>query len=200
MRFDLRPTALSGALIAILLAIGAGPVAAQELKQMALTDQQVTSFIAAQTDFAPLVVKLSEAGEAPDDALKGELDGVSKKHGFQSFDEYMDVNDNIAFVLGGLNSKTMAFTEPVERLKADLEEIKADNEIPDDEKKLAIEDLNQEIAATQPLKFKENIEVVKRHFAELVKLLPDEGSLEGEDAGADEGEDGKGDDKGGPAP
>lgn len=163
-------------LLAVALSIWPiGSASAQELKQLALTDTQITSFIAAQPDFAPLVVKLSEAADKPDDSLKGELDTVSKKYGFASFDDYMDVNDNIAFVMGGLNRKTMEFTEPVERLKKDLEEIKADTEIPDDEKKLALEDLEIEIKSAAPLQNRDNIEVVKRHFADLLKLLPDDG-------------------------
>jgi hypothetical protein len=169
------------AVVLSLAALGCVPASAQELKQLALTDTHITSFIAAQPDFAPLVVKLSEAADKPDDSLKGELDTVSKKYGFTNFDEYMDVNDNIAFVMGGLNRKTMEFTEPVERLKKDLEEIKADKDIPDDEKKLALEDLELEIKSAAPLKNRENIEVVKRHFADLLKLLPDDG---GEDPAA----------------
>ena len=169
------------ALVGLLTSALASPASAQELKQMALTDTQITSFIAAQPDFAPLVVKLSEAAEKPDDSLKGELDAVSKKNGFASFDQYMDVNDNIAFVMGGLNRKTLEFTEPVERLKRDLDEIKADKDIPDDEKKLALEDLEIEIKSAAPLQNRDNIEVVKRHFADLLKLLPDDG---GEDPAA----------------
>ena len=46
---------------------------AQEFNQIPLTDKHVTSFIAAQKDFAPLSGRLLEAGEKPDDALKGEL-------------------------------------------------------------------------------------------------------------------------------
>lgn len=166
-----------GPLMAVVGVLGSlGTASAQELKQLPLTDEQITSFIAAQPDFAPLVVKLSEAADKPDDALKGELDGVSKKHGFASFDTYMDVNDNIAFVMGGINRKTMEFAEPVERLKQDLAEIKADKDIPDDEKKLAVEDLEAEIKSAAPLQNRGNIDVVKRHFADLLKLLPDDSS------------------------
>ena len=75
----------------------------------------------------------------------------------------------------------MEFTEPVERLKKDLEEIKADKDIPEDEKKLAVEDLELEIKAAEPLKNRDNIDVVKRNFAELLKLLPDDGT---DDAGS----------------
>ncbi|MEQ1576153.1 MAG: hypothetical protein ABL894_00740 [Hyphomicrobium sp.] len=180
-RWKIRP------MLALVLAAWLAPGAmAQELKQLALTDTHITSFIAAQPDFAPLVVKLSEAAEKPDDSLKGELDAVSKKHGFASFDEYMDVNDNIAFVMGGINRKTMDFTEPVERLKRDLEEIKADTDIPEDEKKLALEDLELEIKSAAPLQNRENIDVVKRHFADLLKLLPDDGSEDTAGDGAPE--------------
>ena len=60
-------------------------------------------------------------------------------------------------------------------MKKELEEIKADELIPADDKKLAIDDLTQEIAAAQPLKYKENIEVVKKHIDDLEKLMPEEG-------------------------
>lgn len=183
MRLHHRYLAVLGLVLFIAVSSAGQSANAQDLKQLQLSDAQVTSFIAAQTDFAPLVVKLSEAGEELDEALRGELDGVAKKHGFESFEQYMDVNDNIAFVMGGLNAKTMEFTEPVERLKADLEEIKADGEIPEDEKKLAVEDLGLEISATPLLQFKENVEVVKRHFEELAKLLPNEESGESLDEG-----------------
>lgn len=171
-------TWIVGPSLAVALAfstLAPAPAQAQELKQLALNDAQITSFIAAQVDFAPLVVKLSEAAERPDDSLKGELDTISKKHGFANFDDYMDINDNIAFVMGGINRNSMEFIEPVERLKRDLEEIKADKEIPEDEKKLAIEDLELEIKSAAPLKNRDNIEVVKRRFADLLKLLPDDG-------------------------
>lgn len=178
------------------LCLGDGlPARAQELKQMPITDQQVVSFIAAQKDFEPLVQKLSEAADKPDAALTAQLNEVSKKHGFAGFDEYMDVNDNIAFVMGGINKVTKEFTEPVERLKKDLEEIKADKEIPEDEKKLAVEDLTQEIKNAEPLKNKENVEVVKRHYDELSKLLPEEGTDVGPDENDNDDNSGDSDDE-----
>jgi hypothetical protein len=160
---------------------------AQELKQIQLTDQQVAAFIAAQKDFAPLSGKLLEAGEKPDEALTKELEAVAKKHGFASFAEFEDVGANITIVLDGLDRATGAYTDPVDKMKKELEEIKADSSIPAEDKKLAIDDLTQEIAAAQPLKFKENVDVVKKHVAELETLMPEEG---GESAPA-EGEAGE---------
>src|SRR5262245_43325934 len=88
-------------------AIGAGPPAiAQDINQIELTDQQVTAFIAAQKDFAPLSTRLLEGGEKPDEALTKELEAIAKKHAFKSFAEFEDVGANITIVLDGLDRST----------------------------------------------------------------------------------------------
>lgn len=176
--------ALAAAIAALsVLAIGANAVA-QEIKQMQLTDKQIEAFIAAQKDFAPLASKLLEGGEKPDDGLTAELETVAKKHGFTNFAEYEDVGANISIVLEGLDRKSGAYTDPIDKMKKELEDIKADTSIPEDDKKLAIDDLSQEIAAAQPLQFKDNIEVVKKHRAAIEKLIPEEGEIPGEEGGA----------------
>jgi hypothetical protein len=78
-------------------------------------------------------------------------------------------------VLDGLDRASGNYTDPVEKMKKELEEIKADESIPAEDKKLAVDDLTQEIAAAQPLKYKENVEIVKKHIAELESLMPEEG-------------------------
>ena len=148
---------------------------AQEFKQVQLSEKQVQSFIEAQKDFAPLSSKLVEGGEKPDEGLKKQLEDVAKKHGFASFSEFEDVGANITIVLDGLDRASGSYTDPVEKMKKELEEIKADDSIPADDKKLAIDDLTQEISAAQPLKYKENVDIVKKHIAELETLMPEEG-------------------------
>jgi len=157
-------------------ALWCGPVAAQEieeLKQIELTDKQVGGFISAQKDLQPLSAKLLEGGDKPDDALKGDLDTIAKTHGFADFDEMEIVGANISIVLDGLDPETGEYTDPVEKMKLELENIKADASIPEDDKKLVIEDLNQEIAAAKPLQFQSNIEVVKKFQPDLEKLTVD---------------------------
>lgn len=193
---------LSRTAVAILLAatFAAAPVAAQdveELKQIELTEKQVAGFIAAQKDLQPLSSKLLEGGDKPDDSLKGELDGIAKKHGFESFLDMEIVGANISIVLDGLDRKTGAYTDPVEKMKLELENIKSDASIPEDDKKLVIEDLNQEIAAAKPLQFQSNIEVVKKFQPELEKLTVDgAGESQPEDgAAAAKPDDAKADEK-----
>ncbi len=161
---------------ALLLASAiATSAAAQELHQIPLTDKHVTSYIEAQSDFAPLAGRLAEGGEKPDDALTKQLEDIAQKHGFQNFAEFEDVGANITIVLDGLDRSSGSYTDPIDKMKQELEDIKKDDSIPPEDKKLAIDDLTAEIAAAQPLKYKENIEVVKKHMAELEALMPEEG-------------------------
>ncbi len=171
-----RGLAVLASAVVALAAAWSGPLAAQdveELKQIELTDKQVGGFIAAQKDLQPLSAKLLEGGDKPDDTLKGELDNIAKKHGFADFNDMEIVGANISIVLDGLDPKTGDYTDPVEKMKLELENIKADASIPDDDKKLVIEDLNQEIAAAKPLQFQSNIEVVKKYQPDLEKLTVD---------------------------
>lgn len=175
----LRSVALVLGLSAGVACAGALNASAQEFKQIELTEKHVTSFIAAQKDFAPLANKLIEGGDEPDAALVKELDEIAKKHGFASFDEFEDVGANITLILDGLDRSSGEFTDPIEKMKKELEDIKADNSIPADDKKLAVDDLTQEIAASQPLQHKGNIDVVKKHIAEIEALIPEEAGESG---------------------
>jgi hypothetical protein len=179
----LKSMALVLSLSAGLGVAGALSAAAQEFKQIELTDTMVTSFIAAQKDFAPLAGKLAEGGETPDSELTKQLEDIAKKHGFASFAEFEDVGANITIILDGLDRASGAYTDPVEKMKKELDEIKADDSIPPEDKKLAVDDLTQEIAAAKPLEHKGNIEVVKKHIAAIEELIPEEAGESGPEDG-----------------
>jgi hypothetical protein len=155
----------------------AGPVAVAQdappepLKQIKLTDALVKSFISAQPDLAAIAGKLQEASDKPDPALEAELDGIAKKHGFSSFRELDDVAANISIVMAGLDSQSGEFTDPVEALKKELEDVKGDDSIPQDDKKQLVEELTEAIKTTPPLEHQENVELVKAHREEIEKAL-----------------------------
>jgi hypothetical protein len=144
---------------------------AQEVKQIKLTEAQVKSFIAAQSDLAAIASKIQSAGDKPDPALQAELEGIAKKHGFADFTELDDVAANISIVMAGLDSQTGDFVDPVEALQKELEDVKKDESIPDADKKQLVEELNEAIKTTPPLQNKENIEIVKAHRADIEKAL-----------------------------
>lgn len=158
------------ALVAVAFA-AAIPAAAQDVKQIKLSEKQVLGFIASQKDLAGIAGKIQAAGEKPDSALQGELEAIAKKHGFQSFNELDEVAANISIVMAGLDPQTGEFTDPVEALKKELIDVKGDNTIPDADKKQLITELEDAIQNTPSVQNSENIALVKTHRAEIEKSL-----------------------------
>ena len=179
INLDRAAAAALGALIAGWMAIT--PLSAQdapasaadvkEVKQIKLTESQVGNFIKAQSDLASIASKIQAAGEKADPALQSELEGIAKKHGFNTFEELDDVAANISIVMAGLDTQTGEFTDPVEALQKELDDVKKDESIPEADKKQLVEELSEAIKTTPPLENKENIEVVKSHRAEIEKAL-----------------------------
>jgi hypothetical protein len=148
---------------------GAG--ASDDVKQIKLTDEQVTHFISAQADLAAIASKIQAAGDKPDPTLQTELENIAKKHGFGNFAELDDVAANISIVMAGLDSGTGNFVDPVDALKKEHEEVEKDTSIPEADKKQLLDELNEAITTTPRLQYKENVDVVKAHRAEIEKAL-----------------------------
>ena len=147
------------------------PAAEQDVKQIKLTDEQVQHFIAAQTDLASIASKIQAAGDSPDPALQAELEGIATKHGFGNFAELDDVAANISIVMAGLDSGSGNFVDPVEALKKERDDVQKDASIPDADKKQLVDELTEAINTTPQLQYKENVDIVKAHKAEIEKAL-----------------------------
>lgn len=159
------------ALLVAGLWLSTSAVGAQEVKQIKLTEAQVTNFIKAQTDLAGVASKMQAAGETPDPELQKELEAIAKKHGFADFAELDDVAANISIVMAGLDTQSGKFTDPVDALQKELEDVQKDDSIPEADKKQLVEELTEAIKTTPPLEHKENIDLVKAHQAEIEKAL-----------------------------
>lgn len=176
-------TTLGKVLLGAALAIGAvgvslpalSPAAmAQEeqFKQVQLTEALVKAFIAAQKDVTDLAQKTGpQQTDTPDPKVQAELEAIAKKHGFATFTDFDDVAYNISLVLGGLDPQTGAFTDPVTAIKREIADVNADATIPAADKKQMLDELNEALKSTPPLKYPGNIEVVKKHREELEKVL-----------------------------
>jgi hypothetical protein len=155
----------------------AGPSAAQQpagdapFKQVKLTEAQIKGFIGAQGEMAALAQKQDgQQSDQPDPKVQAELEAIAKRHGFQSFVEFDDVAFNISMVMGGLDEQG-AFTDPLTSIKKEIEEITADNSIPEKDKKQMLDELNEALKYTPSLQYPENIELVKQNRAEIEKVL-----------------------------
>ena len=76
----------------------------------------------------------------------------------------------MSLFLGG----PVAFTQPAELIKREIAEVNADKSIPANEKKQILAELNQAQKTAKPIQFPENIEVVKKYFAQIDALFPQE--------------------------
>lgn len=156
---------------AFLLAVLAGATHAQDAKQIRLTETHIKNFIAAQKDLAALTAVAPEPSNEPDEKFEAEIDAIAKRHGFANGSELRDVDYSIFFVLDGLDPQSGEFFDPLEGLKAELEDIKGDKDIPADQKEQFIKEREEAIKLMPPLEHKENIDMVKQHREEIEKAL-----------------------------
>lgn len=161
-----------GWMFAAPVAIAQAPAAEEPFKQVQLNETTVKNFISAQKDMAEYHQKLGPpANDKPDPKVQAELEALAKKHGFASFSDFDDVAFNISMVMGGLDPQTGQFTDPISAIKREIEEIKNDKSIPEKDKKQMLDELAEALKSTPPLKYPGNVEVVKKHRADIEKVL-----------------------------
>ena len=150
------------------------PAQAPALKQIALTDKQLDGVLAAQKDMDVITEKLPE-NTAPDQKVIAQLDGVAKKHGFASYDDYNNVVDNISLVIGGFDPATKKYVGPEAVIKAQIAQLQADTKMPAKDKKEALEELNEALKTPAPaVENKGNIDLVAKYYDNLIAALGDE--------------------------
>ncbi|SFN71417.1 hypothetical protein SAMN05216330_101326 [Bradyrhizobium sp. Ghvi] len=147
---------------------------APALKQIALTDKQLDGVLAAQKDMDAITAKLPE-NTAPDPKVIAQLDGVAKKHGFASYDDYNNVVDNISLVLGGFDPATKKYVGNDAVIKSQIAQVEADKKMPAKDKKEALDELNQALKTPAPaIENKGNIDLIAKYYDKLVAALGDD--------------------------
>ena len=150
------------------------PAAEAPLKQIALTEKQVEGVLAAAKEMDPITEKLPDDGK-PDPKIIAQLDGVAKKNGFASYDEYNDVIDNISIVLAGFDPATKKYVGPEAVIKAQIAQVQADKKMPAKDKKEVLADLNAALKSPGPaIENKGNIDLVAKYYDKLAEALGEE--------------------------
>lgn len=155
----------------------AAPAPVPEAKQIALTDKQIESVLAAQKDFDAL-----GSQQAPDKAgakaapnMLGKLDDAAKKYGFANYADYSIVMANIELVMGGFDPKTKTYVGPEAVLKQQLAEIQADKKMPAADKKEALAEINETLKTPPPaLEYKTNIDLVGKYYDKLSAIMQED--------------------------
>ena len=152
----------------------AAPQQAQPVKQIALTEKQVEGVIAAAKDMDAITEKLPDNAK-PDPKVTAQLEGVAKKNGFASYDEYNDVIDNISLVLGGFDPTTKKYVGTEAVIKAQMAQIQADKKMSAKDKKDALADLSEALKTPdQPVQNKGNIDLVGKYYDKLAAIMGDD--------------------------
>ena len=187
MRAFIRPvvTSLSIACLAALLPGGGAfaqgkmapaPAAAPaqpQLKQMALTEKQIDGAVAASKEMDPITAKL-QPNAKPDPKVIAQLEGVAKKNGFASYDEYNTVMDNISVVFNGVDPASKKYVGAEAVLKAEIAQVQADKKMSPKDKKQALDDLNMALKEPSPeIQNKGNIDLVVKNYDKLTPIMGD---------------------------
>ena len=147
------------------------PPPAPETRQVQLSEKQVNGFLGAQKDLVAITAKLEAAGDTIDEKLQKELDDIGRKHGFKDFADFEEIRANVMMVLAGIDPDTGEYSDPIELIKKDIEAIKADKTLSEADRKQQLEEMTEALKEMQPLKFKENIEVVKKYAKQIDEAL-----------------------------
>jgi hypothetical protein len=149
----------------------AAPPQQPALKQVALTNKQVEGVLAASKDMDAITANLPE-NATPDPKVLAQLDGVAKKNGFASYDEYNNVIDNISMVMAGFDPASKKYVGSEAVIKAQIAQIQADKKMPAKDKNAALADLNEALKApAPPIANKGNIDVVTKYYDKLAAVL-----------------------------
>jgi hypothetical protein len=152
----------------------AGAEQAPAMKQIPLTDKQIDAVLASQKEMDAITEKLPE-NAPPDPKVIAQLEGIAKKHGFASYDDYNNVVDNISLVLGGIDPATKKFVGSEAVIKSQIAQVEADKKMNANEKKQALENLNMALKSKEPaVENKGNIDLVVKYYDKLAALLGDD--------------------------
>ena len=141
------------------------------VKQMAVSEKQAQGVIAAAKDMDAITDKLPENAK-PDPKITAQLDGVAKKNGFASYDEYNNVLDNLGLVLAGFDPASKKYVGAEAVIKAQIAEVQADKKMSPKDKKEALADLNEALKSPAPaVENKGNIDLVTKYYDKLSAIM-----------------------------
>jgi hypothetical protein len=173
MRQGFRYIAAGAAALALGLgwtgSIGTALSQTSAVNQIKLTEQTVKNFIALQKDEA--TSKLREAADPKAKFEAANFEATAKKYGFVNPNDLDVVAANIFMVMNRLDPQSGQYTDPADFIKKGMSEIVKDRSIAEKDKNQIINDMADTLRATPPLKYKENIELVSKHYKDIKAAL-----------------------------
>src|SRR5258705_10525543 len=143
------------------------------VKQTALTDKQIEGVLAAQKDMDAITAKLADNATL-DPRITAQLEDVTRKNGFASYDEYSNVVDNISIVLAGFDPATKQYVGTDVVIKAQIAKVESEKKMLPNDRKEALAELNDALKSPVPIENKGNIDLVAKYYDKLADALGDD--------------------------
>ena len=141
------------------------------LKQIALTDLQIESFIGAQKEMVPIVAKAPDADKR-DPKVMEQLESVAKEYKFANYAEYLDVAENVGLVMSGIDPDTKKYVGPDAVIKKHIAFIDSEN-LAANHKKRQLDELQSKLKSLpEPVKFPANIDLVVKNYDKINAAMP----------------------------
>ncbi len=179
-----RAAMVSAAILVLSALVGFGIAQAQDKgtaaasteapqpKQVALTQKSLDGLVSAQKEIRSIEAKLPKDATAPDPKAEGQIDAAVKKNGFGSTGDFADASYSVGLVLAGLDPDTGKYIGVEAATKKQIDEVKADKQMPPKEKTETIDELNESLKAAGTDKpMQGNIDLVIANLAKLNESL-----------------------------
>src|ERR1700730_13162834 len=121
------------------------------VKQTALTEKQIQGVIAASKDIHAITDSAPEDIDKLSAKTVALLDVVARKNGLASYDEYKSISENVGLVFGGYDTATRKYVGKEALIKLRIARVRADKKMPAEDKKEALQDLNDDLQFPLPL-------------------------------------------------
>lgn len=164
----MRKGILIAAAFAALVLVGPQAHAQDAVAQMQLSDAQIQQYLDASPEIEAVMGSTTETStNEPDPKTVAKLEQIAKKHKYASFGEFETVADNVMLVLQGVDAETKKYVGPEVVIKKEIADLKADKQVSAEDKKQGLAELDQELKAAAPVKFKSNIDLVLKYYDKL---------------------------------
>jgi len=143
------------------------------IKQMELTEAQVTAYCAAQRDLKGVIFRLpKDRADLPDVKSPAQLEAILRRHGFKNLGEYNAVANNIALVLEGVDPAAKSYIGAAALLKRQLDDIESDPSINPRERAAALGELDAAMRVIAPVRYPANVTLVVKNLDAVLANSP----------------------------
>lgn len=144
------------------------PAEGPQPKQVSLTQKSLDGLVAAQKEIRDVEAKMPADAKTPDPKMDAKIDAAVKKNGFASASDFADASYSVGVVLAGIDPDSGKYIGAEAATKKQIDEVKADKQMPPKEKKEALDELAEVLrAGTTDKPLQGNIDLVTANMAKL---------------------------------